>query len=405
MSENAGDSWPFTEVGQLLGEASDPGKALLDRLAGIRRDRGVPACSRLIELLTGLRMDEVAAERAIDRILLHRTSLSAALGRDPGIPLATFDYFINVEPRLRSPRMVEMHHYREIERLAVTDALTGISNRRHFRRSGRSELRRSERYGLSASVLFLDLDDFKDVNDRWGHQLGDRVLVEVARILRGAVRDIDVAARYGGEEFALLLPETPKTGAGSVADRIRGRVEQRFAARELEGHLIGMTISAGVATFPEDAIDLDGLLRRADEALYQAKSAGKNRVVCSIPERRRFHRIDLGEGDGWPTVRVEVPGAGRTAVVRARNLSRGGVLLESAASVAVGDRVLLTMEWHESSSAPIHLSGRVVRSHERDDNGGSRFELGVAFDREGVEALPRLDRMMGRIEEASVEGD
>jgi diguanylate cyclase (GGDEF)-like protein len=126
-----------------------------------------------------------------------------------------------------------------------------------------------------------DVDQFKHYNDTFGHPAGDEVLKRVAAILRETAREVDCAARYGGEEFCLMLPETPTTGAVTLAERIRARVEaQNFAGQKI-------TVSIGVASFPTDGDTPDAVIAAADEALYQAKREGRNRVIQTRPARKK----------------------------------------------------------------------------------------------------------------------
>jgi diguanylate cyclase (GGDEF)-like protein len=169
--------------------------------------------------------------------------------------------------------------HRLVARQASTDGLTELANRREFEDSLANEISRAERFGGSLALILADLDNFKQVNDRFGHQAGDEVLRTFADILRETVRDIDVAARYGGEEFAILLPQTDIAGAERLAERLRGAVEIRPTAHA-QGIPVVVTSSFGVASFPE-AGTAPGLFAAADEALYRAKRAGKNCVVCA----------------------------------------------------------------------------------------------------------------------------
>ena len=169
--------------------------------------------------------------------------------------------------------------HRLVERQANTDGLTELPNRRHFEEALDVELSRAERFGGSLALILGDLDDFKQVNDRYGHQAGDDVLQTFADILRATVREIDLPARYGGEEFAVLLPQTDLDGAHELAERLR----RALAARPMSTHpggLVAVTASFGVAAFP-DAPTPAALFASADEALYRAKRAGKNCVVSA----------------------------------------------------------------------------------------------------------------------------
>jgi diguanylate cyclase (GGDEF)-like protein len=166
-----------------------------------------------------------------------------------------------------------------VERQAVTDELTGLFNRRRFQEAMATEVERSKRFGQPVGLVLLDLDDFKPVNDTYGHQQGDLVLREVARVLRETSREIDEPARYGGEELAVVLPGTDLEGAYNLAERVRAGIEE-LALPLLDGEgVLRVTASFGVATLPGSADDMRELVAAADEALYRAKRAGKNRTV------------------------------------------------------------------------------------------------------------------------------
>jgi len=166
-----------------------------------------------------------------------------------------------------------------VERQAVTDELTGLFNRRRFQEAMATEVERSKRFGQPVGLVLLDLDDFKAVNDTYGHQQGDLVLREVARVLRETSREIDEPARYGGEELAVVLPGTDLEGAYNLAERVRAGIEE-LALPLLDGEgVLRVTASFGVATLPGSADDMRELVAAADEALYRAKRAGKNRTV------------------------------------------------------------------------------------------------------------------------------
>ena len=169
--------------------------------------------------------------------------------------------------------------HRLVARQASTDGLTELANRREFEDSLANEISRAERFGHSLALILADLDNFKQVNDRFGHQAGDEVLKAFADILRDTVRDIDVAARYGGEEFAILLPQTDLAGAEQLAERLRRSVAGR-PFRTAGGGDVPVTSSFGVSAFPE-AGTAGSLFAAADEALYRAKRAGKNCVICA----------------------------------------------------------------------------------------------------------------------------
>jgi len=171
--------------------------------------------------------------------------------------------------------------YQKIEELAITDGLTGLFVRRYFLQRLYEETERSLRHKLKISFLMIDIDHFKQCNDKYGHLTGDVVLREVADKVSGCVREIDLVARYGGEEFCVLLPDTDKDAARDVAERIRQNIEQsEFSAYD---EVLRVNVSIGVADFPHDSNNPSELIDKADQALYQAKQQGRNRVCLFRP--------------------------------------------------------------------------------------------------------------------------
>jgi diguanylate cyclase (GGDEF)-like protein len=168
----------------------------------------------------------------------------------------------------------------KLRTLAAIDPLTGLNNRRQFEALARAELARSQRYMRPLSLLFVDIDHFKSVNDRFGHETGDRVLRSVANVLTSAKRQSDIVGRIGGEEFAILLPETGKEAACTIAERFRQLVGTC-------GQHLGVTISVGVAGATATTAGIETLCRHADQALYEAKREGRDRVVVFAPPAER----------------------------------------------------------------------------------------------------------------------
>ncbi len=171
--------------------------------------------------------------------------------------------------------------YQSAKSHSIRDGLTGLFNHRYFQERLRVEESRSFRHNHPFSVVMMDIDHFKHYNDICGHPTGDKALGIIARLLEAEVRDIDILARYGGEEFAIILTETDKKGAWKVAERIRKKVEDhKFPHGQIQP-LKRLTVSIGVAAYPEDADNRKDLVERADEALYMAKKAGRNQVFVS----------------------------------------------------------------------------------------------------------------------------
>jgi diguanylate cyclase (GGDEF)-like protein len=166
---------------------------------------------------------------------------------------------------------------KKLERLANTDSLTGVWNRRYLLNLAEQETERCRRYNRPLSVLIIDIDHFKNVNDTYGHAVGDEVLMMMTETAMNYLRNVDVLGRFGGEEFVALLPETDSKSALITAERIRENIEQITIA--VDGKLVSITVSIGVSSYQKGDANIDALMKRADKALYKAKNQGRNRVI------------------------------------------------------------------------------------------------------------------------------
>lgn len=175
------------------------------------------------------------------------------------------------------------YYVERVKQLAYRDGLTGIFNRRFFELRMAEELERAQRFSAGMSIIMIDIDHFKELNDEFGHMLGDEVLRQVASLLHDQLRKFDVVCRYGGEEFAILLSQTNPQHAVGVAEKLRALLERW----QFPGLPRTVTISAGVATYPENGVERDGLMKAADTSLYAAKQAGRNRVMLATAETRQ----------------------------------------------------------------------------------------------------------------------
>lgn len=204
-------------------------------------------------------------------------------------PAAYDDHQLSVLTTIAQQAAVAVENARHYK-MATLDSLTGLFLRDYFFRRVEEEYHRARRYGGEFALLMLDLDTFKDINDRHGHAAGDRLLQEIGHAVRGRLRTADLACRYGGDEICLLLPETDRDGAVIIADRLRRSIDT--VRISIDGDVVGTTVSIGISAFPEDDTgDLTVLLRRADQAMYRAKSDGRDRVATFRTGRRREGRL------------------------------------------------------------------------------------------------------------------
>ncbi len=234
------------------------------------------------------RLKESSETRDIQVALI--TCLQDLEGKIKGMELGADDYLVKpVDGRELSARVKallakksyldRLHaHYEHALSSAISDGLTGLYNQTYFKKYLELELKRSLRQNYPTSLLMLDLDDFKGLNDRFGHPVGDKVLQETARLIREAIREVDLAARYGGEEFAVVLPYSDAKGARVVAERILSALRALRLENEMGPDHASITASVGIAACPDDARDARVLIQQADAMLYRAKASGKNRV-------------------------------------------------------------------------------------------------------------------------------
>jgi diguanylate cyclase (GGDEF)-like protein len=216
------------------------------------------------------------AEDVWNQVLAHKVTMSAELGRNVRITVATLDYLSNIMGEMRPFTLMAEIDVAAIVNLSMRDGMTGLFNHSTCYELLELELKNHRRYGVGVALILLDIDDFKQVNDRWGHQEGDRILRELAKTMGEETRESDICCRFGGEEFAVILPFTgDPLEARMIAERIRA------GAARLESRGQGITISAGLAQGDASTPTAQALVERADRALYRAKREGKNRVVGS----------------------------------------------------------------------------------------------------------------------------
>ncbi len=171
--------------------------------------------------------------------------------------------------------------FQRTEQLTITDDLTKLFNSRYMNVYLGREIKRCKRHGIPLSVIFLDLDGFKGINDQYGHLAGSGTLAEVGAILAEAVRESDILARYGGDEFVVVLPETPPAGALVIAERLRRAIEAH-AFLQAQGLTARISASFGISSYPDHALTPEGLIQKADQAMYRVKERDKNGIEVAV---------------------------------------------------------------------------------------------------------------------------
>jgi len=344
---------------------------LIDELHVIMENGGKRAYSIFFNVLTHLDLDPDLAAQCWKSILVHRKEMIEILGRDVNLRTVICDYLCSVDRSLKNPVVVELHVFQNQLQSLKYDSLTGLHTRSTLEETLSREFARSKRYETELSLLFLDLDDFKKINDRFGHLAGDVILSEVGKIIKNEIRAEDSAARYGGEEFIVLLPETGKVDALVMSERIRSKVEA--INLKYDDNYIRPTISGGLASFPIDAHDEVDLLKYADSALYRAKEFGKNNIAVYSHNKRRYIRIKFSSNVNLRQIGPD--NDFHTLDVIGKNISIAGILLESDSFIELGTKVELSIAIKQNVNALV-LIGTVVRVEFFDSR---RYDIGISF--------------------------
>ena len=368
--ENLTETEAFKDrVIALLSEDSLNRKFLTEQINEIFLQR-VDGCfySRFLALFVHLAFEEVEAQRHWVSILENYNYFHDVLQRKVGLRVAMFDYFLNSNQLLQNPILVEIHLFQQATFMAMQDHLTNLCNRRSFDIALEKEIKRSARRQTDFSLLMIDLDNFKQVNDVHGHLFGDKVLKELAAVLKQLSREEDTVCRYGGEEFIILLPGTTASGALHYGERVRATLaENDFFYRH---HI---TFSGGIATFPTDGREAVTLLKSVDVSLYQAKFSGKDCIVKSSQERRHSKR----HPQTWKLRYQRLEQAFTTPEIHevyTQDVSLGGVKCEMAHAFSLDDKLLLHIKLSEPQT--VIVAGKVAWVRKLESR---RYEYGLQF--------------------------
>jgi len=342
----------------------------LHELDHIAQRVGDSVYSILLNVLTQLDFNDREAKNLWLEILDHRQRMVVTMNRPVNLATAVCDYMVEIKKSMHSPKVVEMKIFEEASQASQSDFLTGLYNRAYFDKALNIEIARAQRMKKDCSLVFFDLDDFKKVNDSFGHPAGDLVLKSVAELIFREKRLTDIAVRYGGEEIVLLLPDTSKASAMNLATRIRKKVERSQLVHQ--GRLIKQTMSGGVASFPLDTDVPEELIECADRALYRAKHKGKNKICLFSSDMRKSIRMDFDEPVEVRQLGVKVLSPPNLA--QSKDLSLSGILFECVTLLEVGTPIQIQIPL-ASKENPLIVLGRVTRVAPK----GPSYEVGVSF--------------------------
>lgn len=334
-------------------EAKDD-KDLVYRLNILADKHGNVIHQAIFHIYAGLDLPGETAQRYWLEVLHHRKSMITLLGRNTSLLVSMCDYLISTKQHLMNPRLIEETSYAKVIMETTHDGLTNLFNRQYFNESFEHILSAANRYNTDVTLLFLDIDNFKEVNDTYGHSCGDLALQYLSDIIKEEKRDSDIAARFGGEEFVLLMPHTESINGFILAERIRKRVENLSITECSEP--FSFTISGGLASFPQNAKTPATLLNSADSALYLAKGAGKNIISMYKQEKRRYLRVKYTE-----PVKIKELGFDSSPIFdgTSKDICIGGILFENNVSLPIGARIQVSIPI--KGETPLLLIGTVVR--------------------------------------------
>jgi diguanylate cyclase (GGDEF)-like protein len=361
---------------QLRGRITDD-EEFIKEINKLITQHGSKTCVAVFAVAAGLDLPDETACLHWNAIQEHYKKLRQLLGRDLHVITVISDYLHTVTRLFNRSRLVEVRSYERMVNESIHDSLTGLANRSHFAALYDQQIALAQRYDSDLSILFLDIDNFKDINDNYGHIAGDIALKIVADIIKKEKRNTDIAARYGGEEFVVMMPHTSSLNGYVLAERIRHAVEKTSITHNQLS--IALTISGGLASFPLNSENPNDLLRMADDAVYLAKGAGKNAICLYKHEKRRYLRLRLN----LPLLVQELsfeaddiyPGI-------TKDISIGGILFENPVSLPIGSQIKVDVLLDDEK--PLLLIGTVVRVEIFSPN---TFDIGMSVSFKEMDKL------------------
>ena len=372
LEKNVTDSL-FTSIKRNVMDCIDQSTCdltLLSELNNIVKKYGHVACQVIFQVTADLHLNRDKAMVYWKQVSQHSSWLHEKVGRPLPLVATICDYLSNNISQLsHKPKLTTHEHFNSLVNHSTIDRLTGLFNRNCFNDILKHLLALTQREDSELSLVFLDLDDFKFVNDHFGHQRGDYVLNKFGQLLSSSIRQSDIALRYGGEEFVILMPNTGLKEAMILSNRIRLKVKSMPFIEN--GTNLHISISGGLAVYPTHAKTADELVYSADSALYQAKGSGKNNIKVFKNESRHYLRVPLVQN--IKVKEINFDGATIQDAI-CHNICFGGVFFETSQHYHVRDSIQIAIKFNDEN--PTLMFGTVVRVEEVSDN---YFTIAVSF--------------------------
>ncbi|MCP4761855.1 MAG: diguanylate cyclase [archaeon] len=340
----------------------------INELNKLAKKNGETTYQSIIQILTEINLEPGEAKKCWFEIITHRDNISKALKKQTSLITAVSDYFDSFKTSFKKYKLIEINAYAQAIKESNHDNFTGLFNKVFFQNTLNQHISLANRNNSDLSVLFLDIDDFKEINDTFGHHSGDIILKNVAQTIKQELRSSDIAARFGGDEFVILMPNTHKINALLLSERLRKTIMKKPMA--IQDSNLQITVSGGVAGFPVDDQKAENLLNMADSALYRAKGAGKNRISLFKEDKRRFLRIKFKR-----PIKIKQLGFSRTRTLsgRSKDIAVGGILFENPEPLSIGTKIQVNIPIIEDSE-PVLLIGTVVRV---EAFGSKKYDIGM----------------------------
>jgi len=357
--------------------ANDDDKDLMVSLADLIQQHGDIICRIILQIIVSIDLSPDKAMECWDNIVGHQARMSVALGRQIRLLPAACDYLSEFADEPHELKLVDDISFQQVVNDSTHDPLTGIYNRNYFDKSLEQQVSLARRHDNELSIVFLDVDNFKDVNDSFGHHAGDKTLQIICRVVSKQKRQTDIFARFGGEEFILLLPHTGNIEALILAERIREKIGQQVISSN--GDSFSVTISGGIASFPVNGQSVDDLLLCADSALYQAKGAGKDNIAQYKMDKRRYLRVGFVQ-----QIKIKALGFQEAEQFsgRSKDICSGGILFENFQPLAIGLRIQVSIPMQNVE--PLLLIGTVVRVEAFAED---RYDIGMSISFKEMEKI------------------